>query len=377
MIEKKVGVIQNKQSRNYGIDALRIISMLMVVLLHLLENGGILEASKSTNYWVSWFFLISAYGAVNIYALISGYVGIYSKYRLSNLAVLWCRVAYYSILIAIICKCIYPNEIGIGSLLFSFFPILSYQYWYFSAYALLFLFIPILNEGLHRLSKKGLGILLLIIITATSVFYPVVTLIFGDVFGLKEGFSTLWLMIVYLIGGYIRKYGLIQKIKTHRTRFFLIMYFAFVLLTWLSKLCIQFVSIRIWGEIRYDELLISYPSITILGSAVCLLLAFEQINLRLSVTKVISFISPLTFSVYLIHHNKLIRGRLWFDKFTWIAELPAYQMIPLVIGLVVLFFMLCIIIDLLRHYLFRGIKLKERLNNLESSIRHKISDKDK
>ena len=62
--------------RNYGIDALRIVSMFMIVILHTLGHGGILSS-------VSIFS--GKYCAVNCYALISGYVGINSKYRYSKI----------------------------------------------------------------------------------------------------------------------------------------------------------------------------------------------------------------------------------------------------------------------------------------------------
>ena len=49
MLETKVNITQdlNKpiRERNYGIDLLRLVSMFMVVILHVLGAGGILEAT--------------------------------------------------------------------------------------------------------------------------------------------------------------------------------------------------------------------------------------------------------------------------------------------------------------------------------------------
>ena len=362
-------------SRNYGIDALRIISMLMVVMLHVLSHGGILNASESVNYWITWLFEISAYCAVNCYALISGYVGVYSKYRFSNFAVLWFRVAYYSISITLIVKVLFPDEINNNALIYSLFPICSKRYWYFTAYALLFLFIPVLNEGLNRLSKRRIKICLLAIVVTTSIIQPFISVIWGDIFGLEGGHSTWWLMILYLIGGYIRKYGLIHRIKTHRTIILLFFYSAFVLATWFSKLLIQFISIQVWGEIKADGLLIDYQSITILGAAVSLLLAFENIRFHSKLIKIISFFSPLAFSVYLIHEHPLIIKVLIYDKFVMIAKYPSFQMILSILGIVIGIYLLCSFIDIIRHYLFLILRIKERLFLLEIKIRNKILDK--
>ncbi|EOS72255.1 hypothetical protein C819_04357, partial [Lachnospiraceae bacterium 10-1] len=55
-----------KPERNYGIDLLRIIAMLLVVVLHVLGQGGVLEASKGVRAAVAWFFEVAAYCAVDV-----------------------------------------------------------------------------------------------------------------------------------------------------------------------------------------------------------------------------------------------------------------------------------------------------------------------
>lgn len=69
--------------RNYGIDLLRMLSMFMVSVLHVLGQGSVLSASGKIplNYAFAWFLEISAYCAVNCYALISGYVGVKSRFK--------------------------------------------------------------------------------------------------------------------------------------------------------------------------------------------------------------------------------------------------------------------------------------------------------
>ena len=346
--------------------------MLMVVMLHVLGQGGILNTSESINYWIAWLLEISAYCAVNCYALISGYVGIYSGFKLSNLVFLWCRVAFYSISITIICKCLFPDEVGIKMVISSFIPTLSGKYWYFTAYALLFLFIPLLNEGLKRLSKRKLVFVLVSVIFTVSVIQPFTNMLGVDNSNLNGGYSTWWLMILYLIGGYVRKYGLFNKITSHRTGFFVFMYFAFVLTTWFSKLLMYFLSNLIWGETKFDRILISYQSITVLGAAVALLLAFEKIEIRKALLKAVTFFAPLAFSVYLIHEHSQIIDRLIMDRFIRIAKLPFYQMIPLIIGIVLGIFLVCSLTDLIRHGLFKILKLKEKLRKTEITVKYKF-----
>ena len=37
------------------------------------------------------------------------------------------------------------------------------------------------------------------------------TMFYSDAFGTNDGYSAIWLMILYLVGGYIRKYGQHEK----------------------------------------------------------------------------------------------------------------------------------------------------------------------
>ncbi|MBR6668219.1 MAG: acyltransferase family protein [Clostridia bacterium] len=66
------------KKRNEGIDLLRCLAMLMVVVLHVLNHGGILESSARGMpvYNAAWLLRAAGTCAVNCYALISGYVGV-------------------------------------------------------------------------------------------------------------------------------------------------------------------------------------------------------------------------------------------------------------------------------------------------------------
>ncbi len=359
-------------THNYGIDLFRIVSMMMVVTLHVLGHGGILSAAVSVNYWVLWLLEIMVFCAVNCYALISGYVGVCAKYKLSNLVVLWLRVLFYTVSITLICKCLFPESVDTRTLVSAFFPVISNHYWYFSSYVLLFLLIPVLNEGLNRLSKESLGFILLAIITGASLLRPFVRLLGGDVFALLDGYSAWWLMILYLIGGYIRKYGLFNKLKSHRTVIFFVLYIASASITLLSKLCIGFISKRVLGAVQYDGLLVHFQSITILAEAVFLLLAFEHIKTGRLFSKILVFLSPLTFGVYLIHEQFQIKSRIVVDRFAWIATLPVYCAIPLIILIVLCIYVICSIIELLRFWLFKIFRVKERCEQLELIIRTRL-----
>ena len=54
------------KTRNYGIDFLRMISMIMIVMLHSLGHGGILRSVSflSVHYQIAWLLEVIAFGVV-------------------------------------------------------------------------------------------------------------------------------------------------------------------------------------------------------------------------------------------------------------------------------------------------------------------------
>ena len=102
------------KNRNYGIDLLRIVSMYMVVILHILGNGGVLTNLEllSLNYYSAWFLEISCYCAVNCYALITGYVMVDSKFSYKKILNLWLDVLFLRLFFTIVMNFIFPTLVG-------------------------------------------------------------------------------------------------------------------------------------------------------------------------------------------------------------------------------------------------------------------------
>ena len=85
--------------RNYGIDLLRIFSMINIFNLHINLGCGIYSLNqKSQKFKVIWRLETFSLFGVNCFGLISGIVG-YKKYQFSNLIYLWILVFFYSVLL--------------------------------------------------------------------------------------------------------------------------------------------------------------------------------------------------------------------------------------------------------------------------------------
>ena len=76
MWEVNVLNVMKTTQRDYGIDLLRIISMLMVPIVHVIGQGGILAAAVpfSIQYESAWMLMSFVLVAVNCFILITGYV---------------------------------------------------------------------------------------------------------------------------------------------------------------------------------------------------------------------------------------------------------------------------------------------------------------
>lgn len=344
--------MRSKQERIYGIDLLRIVSMMMVLTLHILLCGGVLESSVmlSANYNIAWFLEIAAYCAANCYALVSGYVGIRSKHKFSGLAMLWLQVAFYSVTIAIIMHFTHGVVDFIG-ILKHCLPVTSTKYWYFTAYFAMWFFIPLMNTAIEFLSKKKAGIALL----SVGVFLIPSSLI-TDAFLINGGYGLIWLCYLYLIGAYISAHGLFVGTKGWKS---ISVYIACVLITFSYK-----ILSNVFG--RSGNFLISYVSPLMLIAAISLLVFFINLKIHGKLIKVITFVAPLSFSVYLIHTHPLVYFNVLYDKFAFLAsENPFFMVLYIVLGVIGIF-IVCVFIDFLRNGLFKLLRIRQLLVQIET-----------
>lgn len=343
---------------NYGIDALRILSMFMVVIAHILGPGGVLAASEpmSIQYEAAWFLEIAAYCSVNCYALISGYVGIYAKYKYRNIVMLWLKVLFYTLSITLLFSIFIPDAVSLKDWIKAVFPITRGYYWYFTAYFALFFFIPILNMAINKMTKRQYRMVIMMLVFIFS-FWP--TLFHKDVFGTSS--NAWWLIILYIIGGYIRKYRLLQK----NNAFAMLMgYFTATALTWLLKFIIESQSFAFLNFIDQNYLF-NNTSITMLMSGVFLLLAFERIHIGHTLTKIIQCFSPAAFSVYIIHANPFVWNYLIKGKFSYQADFPVLLEILSTLFIAALIYISCSFIDLIRSGIFKILKLQKFIGGIE------------
>ena len=363
--EMKINKLQYiKSKRNYGIDLLRIISMYLICLLHVLGKGGILYGTKpqSVNYFIAWFLEISAYCSVDCYALISGYVGVLSKYKLSNFIYLWLQVEFYSLVILYIFAIIKHEMISRNTFLNHLLPVTYGRYWYFTAYLGLFLAKPYLNYSIYNMPKNMAKLNLIIGITIIMIL----SRLNENFIYLSFGSNSFWLIILYIVGGYIKKY---EPFKNIKKRYLILLWIFFIVITWIIKLVREIStknSRENKGVAKNGNLFVSNLSITIFSVAVIMLELFSRIIFNKKI-KIIEILRVSSFGVYLIHLHTSIWLRL-HKKFESFASYNPILLILASLGMSLAIYIICSIIDYLRYLLFELIKVRKFLLKLEEKF---------
>lgn len=362
------------KKRNYGIDLLRLVAMYMIVILHVLGNGGVLGATSGLKNSIAWFLEIAAYCSVNCYAIISGYV-CYSdqnkEYHYEKILHFLLQVIVYSLGITLIVFLVRPEKVSIGLIIRSTFPIASKQYWYASAYVGLFFVIPWLNKLIRSCDKKEISRLIFIISTVFIIYMTFANICsvdsantkIGDAFSFEDGYSFSWLTILYVVGAWMKKCDIPYKMKN---RDLFIGMGSNILITWL------FLILNL--PAGFSKLFINYTSITIVYSAFALVAIFSKIQLRTMGSRVVSCFAPAAFGVYLIHVHPILWD-VMTNKLIWIAGLRGWTIPGVVCGIAFGIFTICIFIEKIRLILFDLLRINQLVDKIAITLRQMVENK--
>ena len=311
--------------RNYGIDLLRIVAMVFVAALHVIGIGGIITGSGllSPQFLTAQFLRIAMLCAVNCYALISGYVGWDRRPKLSGFAMLWVK----AVSVCVILTVLFARTVALDAktIISALIPVTTGQYWYLTAYAGLFVLMPILNFTICRMPKKELtaalgGILLLFCLLPISPL--------TDAFYLHDGYSVLWLAVMYLLGGWLGKYEILSRLAGWKWG---LLYLGAVVFAWLPRMVVLWWKPVYWS-MAYGNILIEYTSPTIVLAAVSLLGVFCRLSLPRWAEGIVEKLSPHAFGVYLLHAHPLVFRYLLEDRFAHLGSGSIAQLVGTVLA---------------------------------------------
>jgi surface polysaccharide O-acyltransferase-like enzyme len=364
--------------RNANIELLRILAMLMVIMLHYLYKGNILP-SLTTRFGIrgygAWLLESFSIVAVNVYMLISGFFLSGSVPKCHRLIGLICQVLFYSILIPLILLgtgILHVQELTLYQIIQYMFPIQMGEYWFATAYVVLYLLSPLLGTAVRHMSKQQLYITLGGLLLYFSFFKSILPVKLASD---QLGYDALWFVCVYLTAAAIRLYGLPGG-KLFGTKSRAVFWYIGSCLS-LFGLAMVLRQIYFTSGLFQDYLttLFGYNHILILLGAVGLFYTFTHLSMKEGrLSDWICRIAPYTFGVYLLHEQIDIRF-LWPGWLLAGTGGSALLVLLRALASVLLVFILGILADMLRAYLFslagkalRTTRLNRTLNDIDQAL---------
>lgn len=337
-------IIQNKMNntRLSNFELLRIFAMLFIVAHHFAYPGDFTFTTGIVTIPQLWvqFLAIGGKIGVNLFVMISGYFLIKSKrFKIEKLLKLWVQLVFYGIILFLVLTYTGIAPFKLNLLIKGIIPVSSGLWWFASTYFVLYLLHPFLNKLLLGLDKKTYLKLLILLFVIWSVIYTISLKNF-------EGNHLLWFIFLYALAGYIRLYYEDKVVSSKK-------YFIYALIGILIVISLM-VSFDILG-FKFSlvrKFLMNEKSIFSILIALFIFLGFKNIDLRYN--KLINIISSTTFGIYLIHDYPLVRNFIWIKLFKNAMYADSLFIIPYSIGVILLVFAVCSIIELIR------IKLIER-----------------
>ena len=352
-----------KQGRDYGLDLMRVLMTVFVVGIHVLMKGGMYGVCRDAyprRGFVAMGLFFAVTCAVNGFALISGYVGISSKYRLSRAAGLYFTVTFYNILIPLVFHFYRGYEITETVKLRAIFPFAYDANWYFTAYLGMFFLVPFLNAAIKHLDRRqvytAFGAMLVFFSVIPTILYMFYDEGFDkNLFKLSCGYSTLWLSVLYLVGAAVREYDLFRRVPR-----------LAALGCYIVTTCVG--TVFIWlGYYKSDipiEPLTNYLSPLVILQALSLLIFFRELKLPAFLCKVIGFLAPHSFSIYIIHTQDAV-WTLWLaSRYAECTQTTFTAMLPVMFLFYTLsLYGLSLAADIPLHYAMKLPKLLKRIKD--------------
>lgn len=335
-LSDKVG---HTQTRNSNVELLRLLCMWFILVHHFITHaifgmemviygGGELSSTSSIAILLNAF----CYVGVNCFLLISGYFGL--RFRWRNLLNFYLILVFYSI-ITLIFEYVMSGEFqGLKYYIDQAFTARGFSRWWFmERYIIFFLLAPIVNvDGWNKQQYRKI----LVLLTIVNIFLAYWMKRYSN------GFSVAQFLYMYVIGGYIRRFVDVQRIKG---LWLFAIYCASSLLFGGFSLLRHYCVIPHWNAEAYNNPLLVISAIALF----CFVLRFNFHS------KVVNWLASSALAIYLIQYMPFMRRLVqWSEQ--WLSpkeSLPDLLLVLLCSSL--LFMVAALAIDQLRKLLVRPI----------------------
>ena len=350
---------------NYGLDFWRTFSAFCMLFLHTAGRAEILEKSvPGTFSYYFWWFLVILFYVGNNYILASGYTGYTPKEKKqdwSKVVMVWMQAVFYSVAGYIVFSIYLKDPLEPLEFVKSFFPMSNItEYWFVTSYIGLSILRPSLDKALRNTGEEDLKKLIPVLLVLFSVYS-----IFSagtDPFHLTEGYSVIWFIVLYLLGGIIRKCRIDEKFSAKKA---ILIQAALVAVTFLWKnFGFSFHFIR--TTITPDSL-IKVTSPTILCASLMQLIVFSKMKFSDTFNKVFSITSASVLACYLINTHPLYINRIVYLQLASWTSKRISSILPRLGLYMILFFAVSVLVENCRAWLFKKLKIQALVRKIVRS----------
>ena len=343
--------------RMTNLELLRIVSMLLVVILHFIGKSSnhpvLTDAEMEAWEYGAWALESFAIVAVNVYMLLSGYLLAGSTFKVKRLVQLWLQLLFYSVGVGSVAAMLgyIPGEgISLYYLAQLFLPVSTNHYWFMTAYVLMYLFLPVLMAGVGKLTKKQFQIVLCVLFL---VFCGMKSVLPIKLTTDMQGYDCIWYLCMALLAAYIRLYGISFFRNKKRS---LSVYLVSALGIFGISMLFRYIYIQTGKLGDIVTVCYNYNHILVVFAGVGFFYLFLHMQVKNGLlSRVICKLAPYTLGVYLWHENIAIRYEwpLWIQNLLGGATEGTGWFLALFVSVVTVF-AIGICLDMIRGLLFKG-----------------------
>ena len=319
---------EEKKIRQSNFELMRIISMILIIMWHLIFHGGLLETNPTKiNIILELFILIGAVH-VNSFILVTGYFQESKKINYKKVLSLIATSWFYRVFFLVIALLIGTFTISKLEIFNELLPIDMRDYWFINLYLVLYIISPYLNIIVSKINQQDFKRILI----GGFIIFSIIPFITNNKTIANDGYTITNFCYLYLIGAYLKKFPIkessyLKKYTQKKQRYLFLSIMIFFCLT------------------------IGY------------FLFFSTLTIK---SKVINKVSTFTLEAYLIHENfyvlniiyDIMKTRIWYQYGGTIV-------IGLTLIIPFLIFLLCVAVSTFRNKILQFIKKRKTYKKIK------------
>ena len=313
--------------------------MFLIVLSHYAYHNGIVDSALPLgfNRFLLEFCELGNIGVI-IFVLITGYYSVSKSnpFKLKRLLSMILQVFFYSAVIYLVFVLVGMEEFSVVGLVKNFLPISFIKYWFITAFILLYIFIPYINNLLNHLERKKHLRLIIILLAIFSILPMLTTQHF-------YGNELVQLVVFYIIGAYLGKYK-DNYFSKKKNSWMVLAISSTILIISVIALDLLGLWMPIFGQ--HSNYLLSRHSIFSIAVAVSTVSLFVQA--KPFTNRFINGIAACVLGVYLISDNYLVRKLIWIDILNVPGQANEPTLILHMFASVIAVFLVCTVIEFIR-----------------------------